>query len=59
VKKIDHLQGLGLIFYIFGYAGFLFAVFDDIPIYQKLFSATFCAFITYQLIAHWNYTDEN
>lgn len=59
MRKIDHLQGLGLIYYIFGYAGFLFAVFDEIPIYQKLFSATFCAFITYQLIAYWNNPNEN
>jgi len=59
VKQIDHLQGLGLIFYILGYAGFMFALYEETPIYQKLFSAAFCAYITYQLLAHWNYTDEN
>lgn len=59
MKKFDHLQGLGLIYYILGYAGFLFALFEDISIHQKLFSATFCAYITYQLLAHWEYPNEN
>jgi hypothetical protein len=54
-----HLQGLGLLYYILGYAGFLFSLYEDIPTSQKLFSATFCAYITYQLIANWHYPNEN